>query len=193
VRDVSNEKHCRYVQKQLGLNAEEYINSGVLVFNIEQCLKNNFRQRCLDALSSHSVLTCPDQDMINIASQGRIKLLAPEWNYLWNYGFAQHRLPPDGPAWFADDQAQAASGKWIVHFSSAIKPWKQPQHEDADIFWQVARRSPAYLRVLQSACASKLSDMQLTVKFWRDQLQKKEPLMNRNIKVNTKQPNTTGG
>lgn len=172
VRDFNNAQHRRYVQDQLGVSADAYVNSGVLVFNTRQCMQNHFRERCLHALGQHELLYCPDQDMINIACQGRIKLLSPGWNCLWNYGFAKHRLPPDGPAWFAGDLVEARLNLHIIHFSSAIKPWKEPQHEDADLFWQVARRSPLYLKVLHSACASKVRGLHQMVQLWGDELNK---------------------
>ena len=106
-------------------------------------------------LAAHEKLNCPDQDMINVACKGRIGLLDPGWNYLWNYGFARKRKPPDGPAWFADVFEEARSKKYIVHFSSAIKPWDYMHDEDADIFWAVAKRSAAYRQVLREACLRK--------------------------------------
>jgi len=155
VQDPNNNGHKSYVEQRLNVAAEQYINSGVLVFNTANCLAHGFRSGCFAVLAAHEKLNCPDQDMINVACKGRIGLLDPGWNYLWNYGFACKRRPPDGPAWFADVFEEARSKKYIVHFSSAIKPWDHMHDEDADIFWTVAKRSAAYRQVLREACLRK--------------------------------------
>lgn len=155
VLDPNNQGHKAYVEQQLQVAAEQYVNSGVLIFNTANCRAHQFRSRCFAVLAAHDKLNCPDQDMINVACQGRIGLLDHGWNYLWNYGFASKRQPPDGPAWFADALDEARSKKYIVHFSSAIKPWDHMHDEDADIFWAAAKRSAAYSWVLRQACLRK--------------------------------------
>lgn len=159
VLDPNNAGHKAYVEQQLGVAAAAYINSGVLLLNTVNCRKHSFRLRCFDVLQSHPQLNCPDQDMINVACQGRIALLDPGWNYLWNYGFARRRQPPDGTAWFTQVFAESRSKKYIVHFSSAIKPWDHMHDEDADIFWAVARRSAAYCKVLRQSGLRKTAEL----------------------------------
>lgn len=151
VLDFNNAGHKAYVETMLGVSATQYVNSGVLLFNTVSCLVNSFRQRCFQVLEKHAKLNCPDQDMINIACQGRIGLLDPGWNYLWNYGFSGNRQPPDGPAWFAEEFKDAKLKKFIVHFSSAIKPWDHVNDLDADIFWNVARRCDSYVEIIRKS------------------------------------------
>jgi lipopolysaccharide biosynthesis glycosyltransferase len=159
VRDFNNMGHRRYVEESLGVVAENYINSGVLIFNTHLCRKQDFRNKCLAISNYMKALSCPDQDMINIVCAGKIKLLDSGWNYLWNYGFEQYRQPPDGPAWFADDFKNAQEKKFIVHFSSAIKPWNYPLYEDAELFWQYARRTSVYLDISRRANKAKVKEL----------------------------------
>lgn len=157
VRDFNNAQHKRYVEKQLGVDSGSYINSGVLLFNIKQCIREKFRESCFSVLSEEVRFNCPDQDMINTACAGRIKLMDSGWNYLWHYGFLDKRQPPDGHAWYKDDLANAQKKKYIIHYSSAFKPWLYPGLEDAELFWSVARTSSAYPQVMAAASRAKLN------------------------------------
>jgi lipopolysaccharide biosynthesis glycosyltransferase len=158
VRDFNNQNHRRYVQKDLGLDDASYVNSGVLLFNTQRLRAKDFRSCCLKVLGQLKLLNCPDQDMINIVCKGNILMLDSGWNYLWNYGFSRYRDPPDGMAWFQDDLADSNSKRFIIHYSSAIKPWSHPHYEDADLFWQCARESPAYSEILKIAISKKVQE-----------------------------------
>lgn len=164
VRDFNNEGHRRYVQESLGVSADGYINSGVLVFNTARCRASDFRRKCLDTLVKIKQLSCPDQDVMNIVCANKIKLLDSGWNYLWNYGFVHYRQPPDGAAWFDDDLQNAQDKKFIVHFSSAIKPWNYPLYEDAELFWKYARQTVVYMDILRMATKTKVKDLQATLR-----------------------------
>ncbi len=154
VRDFNNAEHREYVETYLNVRAENYINSGVLVIHPQRCLDYKFKERCLAVAEGFERLECPDQDMINIACQGYIQILSPEWNYLWNYGFSSKRQPPDGNAWFSDDLQRAQENKFIIHYSSAYKPWVYRSDEDADLFWNMAKKSKHYLFIKKSAALS---------------------------------------
>lgn len=157
VRDFNNAGHFEYVENELGIAPQSYINSGVMLFNTARCVAADFRARCMQVLTERPKLSCPDQDAINLACAGAIGLLDSGWNYLWNYGFKTHRLPPDGEAYFSEDFAESKSKQYIVHFSSAIKPWNEPVHEDADIYWAVARRCESHGDIVRQACGYKLN------------------------------------
>lgn len=160
VRDFNNKDHRLYVDLDLGLQSETYVNSGVLLFNTARLLASDFRRRCMELLDRYKLLNCPDQDMINIVCAGNILLLDSGWNYLWHYGFSKYRQPPDGSAWYEDDFENAKSKQYIVHYSSAIKPWFYPHLEDADIFWECARGTKGYSKILSEASKFKVVQSQ---------------------------------
>jgi lipopolysaccharide biosynthesis glycosyltransferase len=158
VRDFNNQQHRRYVQEDLGIDAGNYVNSGVLLFNTARLRAKNFRTHCLEVLDRFDVLSCPDQDMINIVCAGNILLVDSGWNYLWNYGFLKYREPPDGSAWFQEDFINSRSKRYIIHYSSAIKPWDNSHYEDADIFWLYAKNTSQYNKILKAAIFKKIID-----------------------------------
>jgi len=157
VRDFNNHGHFNYVKNQLGLDPFGYVNSGVLIFDVEKCLAQDLRHKCFELMQKHTKLSCPDQDVLNMALAGQIKLVDSAWNYLWNYGFEKYCMPPDGPAYFSSDLYAAKMKKYIIHYSSAYKPWRNPNLEDADIYWSVARRCPAYAELVHQAIQCKLN------------------------------------
>ena len=170
VRDFNNAQHKKYVESALGVSADAYINSGVLLFNIRQCLEEKFRAHCFAVLTDEVRFNCPDQDMINMASAGRIKLLDSGWNYLWHYGFAGDHQPPDGQAWYEQDLRNAQRNKFIIHYSSAIKPWVYPDLQDAELFWAVARSCKGYPYIISAAARAKLRVVRGSLKLFKQGL-----------------------
>lgn len=167
VRDFNNSEHRGYVRNQLGLEDDQYINSGVLIFNTRQLRKKKFRNQCLSTLGHHEQLSCPDQDVINIVCAGNIMLLDSGWNYLWCYGFSQYCNPPDGSAWFEEDFADSKAKKYIIHYCSAFKPWAYPHYEDADIFWEYAKESAAYPEIRKNLILKTVEDSQARLRLMR--------------------------
>jgi lipopolysaccharide biosynthesis glycosyltransferase len=161
-RDPNNARHIRYVEDKLGLRGDSYVNSGVLIFNPALCFATGFRERCLAALDSFDfVLHCPDQDMINIACKEQISMLPSTWNYLWNYAFPESS---DDQPWYKDEYEHASQVKHIIHFAGPKKPWDEQSLPDADLFWNAARRSTFFYKVLFESVKRKLQRVRAEIK-----------------------------
>lgn len=80
--DSGNNSRFAGYRKQLGFpeNAD-YINSGVLLMNLGKLRQIDFERNCF-ALTHKlgKTLAWPDQDVINLLSQGHIRLLPMRWN-----------------------------------------------------------------------------------------------------------------
>ena len=75
-----------YYREILGLtNSDPYINSGVLLFDIQKCLEFEFTEKCLDLIDKTDFLYCHDQDMINCICKGRMHFLSNRYNFLAFY------------------------------------------------------------------------------------------------------------
>ena len=74
VPDIDEEKHC----KRLHLNY--YFNSGVMLFDIKNCLKKGILNKLLNAVQSYQELLLPDQDIISLVSQKEIMSVQPKYN-----------------------------------------------------------------------------------------------------------------
>lgn len=96
-----------------------YYNSGVILIDLDKWRKANManqllsfvqnnRNRFVDIGAADFVFTYPDQDLINILLNGKIKTLPKKWNTFFN------TIPA-----VTDDVG-------IVHYIGPIKPWHYP-------------------------------------------------------------------
>ena len=100
---------------RLGLdNADTYVNNGVMVVNAAAWRRENLLQRIFDwqqRLGERASFL--DQDLLNVATIGRKKLLDAKWNVMQHALLKQGRLP----------MVDAASFRGIFHFTGLPKPW----------------------------------------------------------------------
>lgn len=72
--------NCKYHEKRTGV--KNYINSGVMLINLKLWREQNVEQKFIDyMLKDDAILGFPDQDVLNIVANGKIKILDPSWNY----------------------------------------------------------------------------------------------------------------
>lgn len=120
----SNPQTAGYVEKVLGIPANQYINSGVLVMNLAQMRADHFSQRFATLHAATTVETiAPDQDYLNAMCAGQVKFLSQIWN-------ANSMAVP-----------QVANPK-IIHFCLFEKPWYYLNVTYADRFWHYAHLTP---------------------------------------------------
>jgi lipopolysaccharide biosynthesis glycosyltransferase len=104
VRDYIEQRKC----EDLNINPP-YINSGVMLLNLQSLRSSNFSVQCIDWLNSHCGrgLHHHDQDAINVYLQlGGLLLLDPSWNDM---------LPR--PESFLQPKNR------IIHITGPFKPW----------------------------------------------------------------------
>ena len=130
----------KYVEQrlELGLELEDYVNTGVMVVNVKQWAAEDTVQACIRALreTPQEKLFCPDQDALNLICKGRICKLEPAWNFYWYtvYNMAQE---------WREDQC------FILHYASVMKPWSSPGTALSGYFWEYARKSCFYEEILK--------------------------------------------
>lgn len=98
---------------------EEYINSGMLLINLDYWRKNNIQQKFIDFLQSREKVNLPDQDTINYVLAGSIKIIHPRYNAQASY-FVFPTPVPEGQKKYIK---QLWKGAVITHFTGAVKPW----------------------------------------------------------------------
>ncbi len=64
--------------QRLGL--EKYINSGVLILNLDIWRKNQIAERCFEWLSNNHEVTLGDQDAINVVCKDSMMMIERKWN-----------------------------------------------------------------------------------------------------------------
>ena len=114
-------------------NGAEYINSGMLLMNLDLMRQEDFQKNCADIYARHpDAVLYPDQCVINKYAEDRKVFLDPKWNRLiW----AQLK---DRDVW---QQAIAAGNSKILHFIGFVKPWEEWCNPMiADFWWSIARK-----------------------------------------------------
>jgi len=114
-------------------NGREYMNSGVLLMNLDLMREEEFLKKCADIYAKYQdAVLYPDQCVINKFSEGRKVFLDPKWNRLiW----AQLT---DNNTW---QQAIAEGKSKILHFIGSVKPWEEWCNPMiADFWWTYARK-----------------------------------------------------
>lgn len=119
-----------YVQTALGLIPDKYVNTGVLVINLNEFRKNNIEEKFIELITKHDFdLLDPDQAYLNFLCQNKIYILPNGWNK------APTSLVCEGT-------------KSIVHYALYKKPWQYDDVVDGDFFWDYARNSLFYQQIL---------------------------------------------
>ncbi|EAJ5034082.1 hypothetical protein DLZ68_08475, partial [Campylobacter jejuni] len=127
-------------------NKYNYFQAGVLVFNNKVLNKIGFVDSALELLKKTDKFLLQDQDILNILLENRVQFLDPSFNIEWHLNFALYDLPLSCQLSEQNyiDYVSGYNCPKILHYSSAIKPWKNPECKYADIWWKYARESNFY-------------------------------------------------
>ena len=121
-----NPLFARYFRDAIGIDIDQYFNSGVLLMNFEQFRKEEFCEHFLYLLNFYDFDTvAPDQDYLNAMLKDRVKYLDMKWNTM--------------PTAESDEKHP-----YIVHYNLFFKPWHYSGTKYENYFWRYAKKSPYY-------------------------------------------------
>ena len=115
--------HLRHLNfEKLGVSpTQKYLQSGVIVINLEAWRRDNTTTELLRFIELHPELPFPDQDALNLVLARRWRELDPRWNQIFIvFKFANWE---DSPY----DQADFINVKYhpfIIHYGAKPKPWE---------------------------------------------------------------------
>lgn len=123
--------------KNIGCNPNTYINSGILLMELDKLHSNNFTGLSLTHKDKKYI--CQDQDIINIICNGHIKLLPLKYNYTT----ILYRLSNNNSKFskLKEDEIKD-SERCIIHYTGE-KPWKDICLRDY-IWWYYYYKSPFF-------------------------------------------------
>jgi lipopolysaccharide biosynthesis glycosyltransferase len=117
VPDVGARMSRKTIQhvRRLGLDTHPgYFNAGILLFDWRSTCASGYLACAMDLLLSGKRWPLLDQDVLNVASEGRWKPLALQWNV---------------QQWLAEYLGDAADSEArFRHFVGRHKPWNSPDH-----------------------------------------------------------------
>jgi lipopolysaccharide biosynthesis glycosyltransferase len=140
-RFIAYADHLQHLDRQaLGIQPDQkYLNSGVLVINLEKWRSARIAEQIVQFLAQHPELPYPDQDGISVVLAGQWQELAPEWNQVHVlHLFASWQQSPYSQQQFLN----ALDRPSIIHFTSRPKPWMPSRlHPQRQLFLQYLNRT----------------------------------------------------
>ncbi|MGN0978452.1 MAG: glycosyltransferase family 8 protein [Faecousia sp.] len=117
----------KYVDEAVGVDHTRYINSGVLLMDMQTLRRVRFEERFLELMNAwHFDSIAPDQDYINAMCFGKIHFLDPVWDVMPDENHADQGTPR------------------LIHYNLFSKPWCYDNIQYGDEFWRYARDSGYY-------------------------------------------------
>lgn len=121
-----------YFKNGVGIDYHEYINSGVLLFNMKELRNRKFDEKFLYLFNKyHFENVDPDQAYINAMCYGKIKFL----DSIWNVMPTKDRKEIEEPC--------------IIHYNLFSKPWCYDGISYEKFFWDYAKKTPYYEQILE--------------------------------------------
>jgi lipopolysaccharide biosynthesis glycosyltransferase len=141
-------------------NANHYINSGVLVMNLNLMRRDNLQEKFISTakygIDGKRALMHHDQDTLNVLCRDRIKFLDLKFNTF--PGTLESALNSEGDRrkiqeFYGKKQLRdACNNPVILHFVGA-KPWKSHTAMFYDRWWEICRLSPFYEEIFRKYIA----------------------------------------
>jgi lipopolysaccharide biosynthesis glycosyltransferase len=163
-----NERHAvidefKYLSSINLHGAKHYINSGVLVMNLDLMRKDHLKEK-LVSTAKHGVdgekaFMWADQDALNIVCRGRVKLLDLKFNVfpgIFDSILDSEDFLSKMKEFYGEKQfGEACNDPLILHFAGG-KPWKSPTAMFDNRWWEICRLSPFYEEILYRYIASRV-------------------------------------
>jgi lipopolysaccharide biosynthesis glycosyltransferase len=135
----------------------KYLNSGVLVMNLDLIrqanLTDTFARMSEYGVNGKDPYTYPDQDILNIACEGKIKVI----DYKYNFGIGVTALVGiwgevrDKESFITAKARidEALNAAVIMHFMGP-KPWNDSELMFANMWWEYAKDTPFHGEIVQA-------------------------------------------
>lgn len=117
----------QYVDQAVGVDHTRYINSGVLLMDMQALRRVKFEERFLELMNTwHFDSIAPDQDYINAMCFGKIHFLDPAWDVMPDENHMDQGMPK------------------LIHYNLFSKPWCYDNIQYGSEFWHYAKDSGYY-------------------------------------------------
>ena len=104
--------------------------------------ENNLEQRFFELLDYN--FPNNDQDILNSACYGKIKILHPKYNAMTKYSlcdeYAYEKIPCLSICYSKDEWESASSNPIVIHYADKSKPWENMSVDFAEAWWDYARK-----------------------------------------------------
>lgn len=189
---IRAEKNKKYYESIGMPDMSNYINAGVILFNLELIRKDNMTEKMIDLASKN--FKCMDQDILNLLFYGRIKHLNFKYNFLVAYK-REFFDNPDTMKKLCDIYGEqcldnAIKNPVIIHYATSKKPWEDKNVWLSKYWSKYQMKCPLKIKKQNFYYMKKIFCMQIkTIKskkimFWGASLFLKELFLKREISHN---------
>ncbi|MBC5717638.1 DUF4422 domain-containing protein [Flintibacter faecis] len=150
----------KYCKKILTLsNPYEYVNTGVVLFNLEKCRKTICKEELLKIAQSHKFIV-QEQDVLNLVFDGKIKFIDIAWNmYAMVAPNIKDTIDSFAPIAAKRDYHDAHERPFLLHWAAQPKPWVFPEMDYGYEWWKVAIHTPFFGTIISRMVDTKLGQL----------------------------------
>ena len=142
----------RYAVEDLNLDSPfDYFQAGVLILDLDQLRQTVSSEEMIRLAASRS-WRCHDQDVLNMVCKNRVYYIPQQWNTLMDWqepGRSRMQILKMAPRGLYEEYAVARKNPYMIHFAGYQKPWDVVDCDLAEYFWEYAKRSVYYPRLLR--------------------------------------------
>lgn len=155
--DRSMQKYCREILTMT--DPYKYVNTGVVLFNLEKCRRTISMTELLKVAQSHK-FKVQEQDILNLVYDGKIKFLDIAWNmYAMVAPHIRDTIDSFAPVKAKEDYHAAHIRPLLIHWAAQPKPWKEPEMDYGYEWWEVAKQTPFFGTIIARTIDLKLGQL----------------------------------
>lgn len=128
-------------------NPYHYINSGVIIFNLDR-FRNEYTAEQILKNAQDNAYYLLDQDALNALCSHDTIIINMAWNMTTDVAGEKWPNIQKAPQSVVNAYLTARKEANTVHFAGSVKPWKNPNEDLGYEFWSVARELPIYTRIV---------------------------------------------
>lgn len=137
-----------YTKYEMGMiNPYDYINTGVMVMNLEKIRQFYLLEYFIDFCKTHK-FKIQEQDALNVLFEGRITEIDLRWNYYVNMNKWITNCLNVAPIEARKYYDECCDSPKLIHYANKPKPWIDPNICYANNFWHYAKQTPFYEVIL---------------------------------------------
>lgn len=142
---LQSDKKIESKLQELGIESlEQYVNAGVLLMNLAKMRRDNLEETFDNLLERN--FASQDQDIINVACYGKIRLIHFKFNAMTKYPLCSDKAY--GNTKYL--QKWIEEGEWnhgrknpaVIHYADKKKPWNDLSSLYAQDWWEIVSRMP---------------------------------------------------
>lgn len=148
--------------QRLGLpDTHNYINAGAILMNLQKIREDNLTSEFIKLMDRK--FDSQDQDILNYACHGKIKILPYRYNFMTKFG-VDYKKYIEKKIYTQTEIDTAIKNPLIIHYADKIKPWNDRNVFWGNIWWKYAQMAPFY-KELKHSCQKCENSEEITKVF----------------------------